>query len=127
MHIKVTYLLIVGFIIGIITKLDQFSESRVFPGIVPNKTTGEVPTKKLEDMPIGWLALSLVLAGSKAALIIYGVYTLVSLKITDSSVALVIAGFATIAYEQIWKIAYKKVTLKAKRMELEVEDILGLK
>lgn len=97
---KPTTLFLIGALIGIVSKLDQFMED---------------PTKVLtKEHAIrgSWLTLNLIMAGVKASLVIYAVYGLLASRIGESTVTLIISGMATIAYEHLWRAVLRKSQIR---------------
>lgn len=109
---EATRLLLIGAAIGLISKLDRLiaRPGELFDG--------------QSRLRWGWLAVLLILAGAKAALVIYGIHTLVSIKVADSSMALALSGFVTIAYEQIWRLAHHKVARQASQAVDSLDELL---
>lgn len=111
---KASLILTIGMVIGFIVRLDQIITERA----THDSDVDDVGTNYI------WFTVSLALSSAKAALVMYGLYTLISIKVKDMQVAMVSAGFTTIAYEPIWKFAQIRIARRINRTADDIDTIL---
>lgn len=100
-----------GALIGLIVKIDE----------IENDKNSLYYTKNYK-VHWGWLAVTMLLASIKGALVLVGAYVVIRTKTEDPMVALVAAGVVAMSFDRVWRYVRKRTVQHISRMESGVDQ-----